>query len=82
MHNRNFIGRIKINGEWVTEKSEIATKIVHYFKLLLLELVGEWRPSINGLLLKSLSNEKEVFKALMDLNRDKAPGPNGFSLAF
>ncbi|RVW35445.1 hypothetical protein CK203_097234 [Vitis vinifera] len=71
MHNRNFIGRIKINGEWVTEKSEIATKIVHYFKLLLLELVGEWRPSINGLLLKSLSNEKEVFKALMDLNRDK-----------
>ena len=82
MHNRNFIGRIKINGEWVTEKSEIATKIVHYFKLLLLELVGEWRPSINGLLLKSLSNEKEVFKALMDLNRDKPPGPNGFSLAF
>nr|CAN71208.1 hypothetical protein VITISV_030633 [Vitis vinifera] len=79
---RNFIGRIKINGEWVTEKSEIATKIVHYFKLLLLELVGEWRPSINGLLLKSLSNEKEVFKALMDLNRDKPPGPNGFSLAF
>ncbi|KAL6339208.1 hypothetical protein AAG906_024359 [Vitis piasezkii] len=32
---RILIGKIKINGEWVTEESEIPTKIVHYFKLLL-----------------------------------------------
>ncbi|RVW23285.1 hypothetical protein CK203_095499 [Vitis vinifera] len=52
-----------------------------------------WRPSINGLLLKSLSIENsvkleegftknEVFETLMDLNKDKAPGPDGFSLVF
>ncbi|RVX23456.1 Mechanosensitive ion channel protein 2, chloroplastic [Vitis vinifera] len=28
---RILIGKIKINGEWVTEESEIPTKIVHYF---------------------------------------------------
>ncbi|RVW37090.1 hypothetical protein CK203_084548 [Vitis vinifera] len=83
----------RINGELVIKEPKIAIKIVHYFKLLLSEPMGEWRPSINGLLLKSLSiensvkleeafTEKEVFEALMDLNRDKAPRPDGFSLAF
>ena len=53
----------------------------------------EWKPSINSLLLKLLSNEnsikleetfmeKEVFEALIDLNKDKASRPDGFSLAF
>ena len=26
--------------------------------------------------------EEEVFATVLDLNRDKAPGPNGFPLAF
>ena len=90
---QEFHWRIRINGELVIKEPKIAIKIVHYFKLLLSEPMGEWRPSINGLLLKSLSiensvkleeafTEKEVFEALMDLNRDKAPRPEGFSLAF
>ena len=90
---QEFHWRIRINGELVIKEPKIAIKIVHYFKLLLSEPMGEWRPSINGLLLKSLSiensvkleeafTEKEVFEALMDLNRDKAPRPDGFSLAF
>ena len=90
---QEFHWKIRINGELVIKEPKIAIKIVHYFKLLLSEPMGEWRPSINGLLLKSLSiensvkleeafTEKEVFEALMDLNRDKAPRPDGFSLAF
>ena len=90
---QEFHWKIRINGELVIKEPKIAIKIVHYFKLLLSEPMGEWRPSINGLLLKSLSiensvkleeafTEKEVFEALMDLNRDKAPRPEGFSLAF
>ena len=90
---QEFHWKIRINGELVIKEPKIAIKIVHYFKLLLSEPMGEWRPSINGLLLKSLSiensvkleeafTEKEVFEALMDLNRDKALRPDGFSLAF
>ena len=90
---QEFHWKIRINGELVIKEPKIAIKIVHYFKLLLSEPMGEWRPSINGLLLKSLSiensvkleeafTEKEVFEALMDLNRDKAPRPEAFSLAF
>lgn len=39
-HRRNVIGRIKINGEWVMEETEVSTKTVNYFKLLLLKSVG------------------------------------------
>ena len=39
-HIRILIGRIRINGEWVIENSNIPTKIVHYSKLLLSKLVG------------------------------------------
>ena len=74
------------------EELEIPTKIVNYFKLLLSEPMGEWRSNINGLSLNLLSIEnsvklekaftKKVFEALMDLNGDKAPSPDGFPLAF
>ena len=40
---RNFIGRIKVNGEWVTEESQISEKIVNYFQLLLADSSGLWR---------------------------------------
>ena len=39
------------------EEAEIPTKIVNYCKLLLSELVGKWRPNINGMFLKLLSIE-------------------------
>ena len=32
--------------------------------------------------LEEAFSEEEVFSALSDLNEDKAPGPNGFSLSF
>ncbi|KAL6321837.1 hypothetical protein AAG906_035536 [Vitis piasezkii] len=93
--NKGVCGNVaacKINGEWVMEELEIPTKIVNYFKLLLSEPMGEWRSNINGLSLNLLSIEnsvklekaftKKVFEALMDLNGDKAPSPDGFPLAF
>ena len=53
----------------------------------------EWREDIHGLSFVSLSpeevgslevafREEEVFIALNELNEDKAPGLDGFSLAF
>ena len=37
-HLRNFIVRIKENGEWVTKEAESLERVVNYFQLLLLEM--------------------------------------------
>ena len=54
---RNLIGRIKVNGEWVTEEPQISEKIVNNCQLLLADSGGLWRPSINGLPFSRLSIE-------------------------
>ena len=52
-----------------------------------------WRPSIDRLSFMGLDNseveglenpfpEEEVFAVLTDLGKDKAPGPDGFTMAF
>ena len=62
------------------------------YKDFLLDL-GGWRPSISSLSFKDIGRDvaakledpftmEEVFKMLSDLNGDKAPGQDGFSIAF
>ena len=52
-----------------------------------------WKADIEGLHLQSLNSseanglevpftEEEIHSALLDMNGDKAPGPNGFTVAF
>ena len=66
--------------------------MVRAFKDLLSDPRG-WRPCCNNIEFDSIGVEKaarleesfsvdEVFLALLDLNGDKAPGPDRFSLAF
>ena len=54
---------------------------------------GDWRPSISGMDFETLNRQnavkleepftkEEVFNALSALNRDKALGPDSFSMAF
>ena len=84
--------KIKINGMWVSEENDIKEGVVQAFHSLLSETV-EWRPRCNGLqvgvlegetatMLEAPFSEEEVFGALSDLNGDKAPGPDGFTMAF
>ena len=84
--------RIKINGAWCIEENEIREGIDNAFKVML-SSSGDWRPSISGLQLESLDQldantlespfmEEEVFNALLSCNGDKAPGPDGLSMAF
>ena len=84
--------KIKINGAWVSEERDIKEGVVQAFHSLLSE-TDEWRPRCNGLqvgvlegeaaiLLEAPFSEEEVFGALSDLNGDKAPGPDGFTMAF
>ncbi|RVW62551.1 putative ribonuclease H protein [Vitis vinifera] len=89
---RNNVDRIKINGAWCIEENEIREGIDNAFKVML-SSSGDWRPSISGLQLESLDQldantlespfmEEEVFNALLSCNGDKAPGPDGLSMAF
>ena len=66
--------------------------VVNAFHQLLSEEPG-WRADIEGLHLKHLSSqeaeslelsfsEEEIHSALMEMNGDKAPGPDGFTVAF
>ncbi|RVW42045.1 Transposon TX1 uncharacterized 149 kDa protein [Vitis vinifera] len=89
---RNNVDRIKINGAWLTEENDIREGIANAFKTLLSN-PGDWRPSVSGLQFEMLEQldanaletpfmEEEVFDALVGCNGDKAPGPDGFSMAF
>ncbi|RVW38818.1 LINE-1 reverse transcriptase-like [Vitis vinifera] len=92
-HRRNnFLERIKINGEWFLEEQEIREGIANAFKDLLSEDTG-WKADIGRIQLDQISQEEaeilerpfiedEIHGALMEMNGDKAPGPDGFTLAF
>ena len=88
----NSMVKIKINGTWVTEKCDIKDGVVQVFHSFLSE-TEEWRPKCNELqvgvlggedvaMLEDLFSKEEVFGTLLDLNGDKVPGPDGFSMAF
>ena len=89
---RNCLKKIKVNSTWLTEDQDIQKGVVRAFQNLLSE-PGGWRPCLNTLEFDSIGIEEatrleemfsveEVFLALAKLNRDKAPGPDGFSFAF
>ncbi|XP_059599050.1 uncharacterized protein LOC132255193 [Vitis vinifera] len=88
----NSMDRIMINGELLTEDQEVRDGIVNEFQKLLSEEQG-WRADIEGLQFKQLSSREadglevpfsveEIHSALMEMGGDKAPGPDGFSVAF
>ncbi|RVW94928.1 hypothetical protein CK203_034502 [Vitis vinifera] len=79
-------------GIEIREEQEVRTGIVDAFQRLLTEDL-EWKADIGGLNLNQISQqeadtlelpfmEEEVHLALMDMNGDKAPGPDGFTVAF
>ena len=83
---------MKINGRWSYEETDLRKGIVEAFKTAPSD-TGDWRASIDGLTFPKIKEEKitkleppftleEVFAALSDLNGDKAPGPDGFTVAF
>ncbi|KAJ9686325.1 hypothetical protein PVL29_015292 [Vitis rotundifolia] len=89
---RNYLDKIKINGVWLSDKQEMRTGIADAFHQRLTE-DSEWMVDIRGLNLKQISqeeagilelpfSEEEILMALRDMNGDKAPGPDGFTMAF
>ena len=89
---RNWLSKLKVNGCWHTEKNDLKDSAVGPFHNLYSE-EGGWHPYIDGLTFMGLDSseaerldlpfsKEEVFAALSNLGKDKALGPNGFTMAF
>ena len=89
---RNCLGKISINGKMLEKEAEIKVGLIEAFKNLFSAPL-EWRPSLpdlsfdeigleNATKLEEDFSEEEIWTAISGLNGDKAPGPDGFPLAF
>ena len=89
---RNSIRSISINGRRCVKEPEIKEGLVGAFQSLL-SASSNWCPPLPDLRfnmigvdqvskLEEMFTEKEILAAISGLNGDKAPGPDGFPLAF
>ncbi|RVW49018.1 Transposon TX1 uncharacterized 149 kDa protein [Vitis vinifera] len=80
---------IKVRGIWLSDEQDIQRGVVRAYQDLLSDPSG-WHPSMSSLEFDSIGREEaarleemfsleEVYLALLELNGDKAPGPDGFS---
>ena len=86
----NHISMLEVDGVIYENESEMANQIVQFYKNLYKES-EEWRPFVEGLefdqieglerdwLERRFENE-EILRVVKELEGDKAPGPNGFSM--
>lgn len=88
----NSIDKLKINNEITEDKELIKGEILNYYQALYTEK-EEWRPSSNfedvarvleeeSELLEKGFEEDEVYAIIQSCAPDKAPGPDGFTMAF
>ena len=89
---RNCLRKISINSKMKEKEAEIKVGLIDAFKNLF-SAPSEWRPSLPDLSfnevgleaaskLEEVFSEEEIWTAISGLNGDKAPGPDGFPLAF
>ena len=89
---RNTISLLYINSELVREEEALRQGITNAFENLL-SYSGDWRANLAGLNFSKLSAsqaenlerpflEIEIFSVLNDLNGDKVPRPDGFTVTF
>ena len=90
--SNNSLDRIKIDGVWLLEEQEVREGIANAYQQMLSE-ESRWKADIGRLQLDQISQqeaenleipffENEIQSALMEMNGDKAPGPDGFTMAF
>jgi hypothetical protein len=88
----NQIDSLTINGAISRNSVEMMEHIVQYYNNLYFENCS-WRPRVEGISFLSIDaeesiwlerafEEKEVWDVIKDWKGDKAPGPDGFTMAF
>ena len=91
-HNNNSLDKIKTDGVWLLEEQEVREGIANAYQQMLSEDLG-WKADIGRIQLDQISQqeaenleipffENEIHSALMEMNGDKAFGPDGFTMAF
>ncbi len=90
--NTNTISQLLINGTLSTNQDEIRDHIAELYEQLYLE-DGHRRPYLDGVQFSTISTEDanwldrpfdevEITNVVQGCNGNKAPSPDGFSLAF
>jgi hypothetical protein len=88
----NTIDSLHVNGTPISDPDAIKSHVVNFYESLFSE-PSSWRPRVDNLEFEALSvdeatrledpfEEREVREVIFGMDRDKAPGPDGFSLAF
>ena len=92
-HRRaNHIRSIEVDGVLYEDGSAIQSQVVQFYQNLYTE-TDMWRPSVDGLDFACIREDKrlslerefskeEVTQVLAEMEGDKAPGPDGFTMAF
>ena len=81
-----------MDGVLYEDEEEVRSKVVHFYQNLYTES-DTWRPSMDGLEFSSIEEDErlelerdfskeEVVKVLQEMEGDKAPGLDGFTMAF
>jgi hypothetical protein len=88
----NFIGCLNIEGTVTSDPKEVEEGIIQYYRQLYCKST-QWRPALTSLHFKALESEEannlvllfgedEVLDAVRGMSGDKAPGSDGFTMAF
>ena len=92
-HRRtNHIWGIEVDGVLYEDEEEVRSKVVNFYQRLYTES-DSWRPSTDRLEFARIEEverlelegdfcKEEVVKVLYEMEGDKAPGPDGFTMAF
>ena len=95
VHRRgNQLGPVMVDGVRLSSEAEICAGVADFYRRLFQEEGGpRWRPGVDELDFDVLSedervflerpfSEEEVVAVLKEFKGDKAPGPDGFTMAF
>jgi hypothetical protein len=91
-HRRNYVNGLEVDGVFYEEKEEVKQQIVQFYSSLYQEN-EPWRLVVDGLPFASIGAAarahlerpfelEEVVQVLKDVQGDKAPGPDGYTMAF
>ena len=89
---QNYLGSLEVDGCLFEDKEDIKIQVEQFYYSLYQES-EPWRPEVDGLdfdsidpidrdLLERPFDREEVVQVLQNLQGDKAPSPNGFTMAF